>query len=226
MEINSNHAANEGANTSEKSLTNSAKQLMDGYTKQLNVVTGFYKNMFDSVLAVNKEWTTPNYYSNSLFGNGTAKAFAMPFNEVSNNATSPFLPTFYNFYKQISDYYSTTFSNLTVGLKSNVASSEFSKKYSDNVTTLLETAKAILKTAIEAYSKQLDFSMETTKKAVEEMTIQFNAMLKQNQNIWADVIASAQTTLNNEEKNLKDSISPEIKKRAGSLVTELSNHKI
>jgi hypothetical protein len=199
---------------------------MDGYTKQLNVVSGFYKNMFDSVLAVNKEWTTPNYFSNSLFGNGTAKVFAMPFNEVSNNATSPLLPTFYNFYKQISDYYSTTFSNLTVGLKSNVASSEFTKKYSDNVTTLLETAKTIFKTTTEAYNKQLDITIETTKKAVEEMTIQFNEMVQQNQNGLADLIVPVQAPLNTEHEILKDSISPEIKKRAGLLVTELSNHKV
>ena len=225
METNSNHAANEEAKTVEKMLNDSSKEIMDFYTKQLNVATGFYKNLFDSFSTGNKGWNNTPDFSNGFLNNDLTKAFTMPFSGMGNHFTNPFLPTFDKLYKQMVDYNTTLFTNLTNGLKGSTDISEISKKYQEAINARIEASKNILKTATDAYNKQLDFSLENNKKAMEEMNNQFNVMVKQNQKFWSDLMTSAQAPINSIEKAVKDSISPEIKKRTSVPATELSDHK-
>jgi hypothetical protein len=226
MEINSNHSSKDQDKTIEKTLNDSTKQVMDFYTNQLNVAAGFYKNIFDSFSIGNKDWTSNNPFSNAWFGNNSTKAFAMPFDGMSNNLTNPFLPFFNNLYNQIADYNAVMFSILSTGLKSNTNVFDTGKKYQDTFNTRIDTSKNILKTATEAYNKQLDFSIEANRKAVEEMNNQFNEMVKQNQTFWSDLIVSNQTPINTGEEIVKDSITPDIKKRTGVPASELLDHKV
>lgn len=225
METNSNHSANNGANSAEKMVNDSTKELTDFYTKQLNVATGFYKNLFDSFSTGNKGWNAKPDFSNGFTNNDFAKAFTMPFNGIPSNFTNPFLPMFDNLYKQMVDYNTTMFANITNSLKANADMPEISKKYQDTVNTRMEASKNILKSAAEAYNKQLDFSIENNKKAMDEITNQFNSMLTQNQKFWSDLLASMHGSTKNEEKIAKDTITPEIKKRTSVPANELSDHK-
>ena len=225
METNSNHSTNDGVKTAEKLLNNSSKEIMDFYTKQFNVVTGFYKNLFESFSTVNKGWNNTPDFSNNFLNNDLTKSFATPFNGMSNNFANPFQPTFDKLYKQMVDYNTTMFTNLTNGLKSSTDVSEISKKYQNEINTRIEASKNILKTASDAYNKQANFSIENNKNTMEEMNNQFDVMVKQNQKFWSDLMTSTQTPINKAEETVKDSISPEIKKRTAVPATELSNHK-
>ena len=226
METNSNHSTNDGAKTAEKMLNESSKEIINFYTNQLNIATGFYKNLFESFSTVNKGWNNTPDFSNGFLNNGLTKAFAMPFNGMNNNFTNPFLPTFDNLYKQMTDYSTTLFINVTNSLKGSADISEISKKYEDAINTRTEASKNLFKTAIDAYNKQVDFFIENNKKAMEEMSNQFNVMLKQNQKFWSDLMTSTQAPINSAEKVVKDSIIPEIKKRTPVPATELLDHKI
>jgi hypothetical protein len=219
------NSINDGMKAAEKIFNDSTKQMTDFYTKQLNTSTGFYKNIFDSFSLGNKEWNN-NALSNSFFNNGLTKMFEVPFTGMTNNFTNPFLPTFDKLYKQMADYNTTMFSNLTNGMKSSTDVSEISKNYQDMVNARIESSKNILKTATDAYNKQLEFSTENNKKAMEEMNDQFNVMVKHNQKFWSDIMSSSQAPINNAEKIVKDTISPEIKKRTAVPATELSDHKV
>ena len=216
---------NDGVKTVEKIFSDSTKQITDFYTKQLNTATGFYKNLFDSFSAGNKEWNT-NAFSNGFLNNGLTKMFEVPLNGIGTNFTNPFLTIFDKMYKQMADYNSAMLSNLTNGMKSNVDLSEISKTYQDMVNDRIEASKNILKTATDAYNKQLDFSIENNKKAIEEMRNQFNVMIRQNQKFRSDIMSSSQAPIKNAEKTFKDSISPEIKKRSSVTANELSDHKL
>lgn len=213
METNSNHSTNDGTKTAEKMLNDSSKQIMDFYTTQLNVATSFYKNLFDSFSTGNKGWNNTPDFSNGFSNNHLTKTFTMPFGGFSNNFSNPFLQPFNDFYKQMADTNTAMFTNLTTGLKGNTDMSEFSKKIQDTINTQIEASKTILKNTTEAYTKRLDFSLENNKKAIEEMNNQFNTIVKQNQKLWSDLISSTEAPTKNEEKIVKDSISPEIKKR-------------
>ena len=225
METNSNHSTNDGAKTPQKMLHDSSKEIMDFYTKQFNVVTGFYKNLFESFSTVNKGWNNTPDFSNNFLNNDLTKAFAMSFSGMSNNFANPFQPTFDKLYKQMIDYNTTMFTNLTNGLKSSTDVSEISKKYQNEINTRIEASKNILKTASDAYNKQANFSIENNKNTMEEMNNQFDVMVKQNQKFWSDLMTSTQAPINKAEETIKDSISPEIKKRTAVPATELSNHK-
>lgn len=226
METNSNHSVNNEVNTAEKMLNDSTKEIMGFYTKQLNTAINFYKNLFDSFSTVNKGWNNTPNFSTGFLNNDLTKVFTIPFSDMSNNVLNPFLPTFDKLYKQMIDYNTTMFANLTNGLKGNADMSDISKKYQDAINTRIEASKNILKTITDAYNKQLDFSLENNKKAIEEINNQFNIIVKQNQKFWFDLMASAQAPINNAEKAVKDSISPEIKKRTSVPANELSDHKV
>jgi hypothetical protein len=226
METTSNQSSKDGAKTAEKTLNDTTKELMDFYTKQLNVATGFYKNIFDSLSTGGKSWNNSSDFSTGFFNNDVTKAFTNPFSGMNYQVANPFLPLFDKFYKQMEEYNKDMLASLTNGLKGNTDWSEMTKKYQETVSSRMESSKNILQTATEAYNKQLDFSNNNNKKAMEDMTSQFNAMVKQSQTFWLDLMASLQTKINTDEKTVKDSISPEIKKRASSLANELTDHKI
>jgi hypothetical protein len=226
METNSNQSSSDGAKTAEKVLNDTTKELMDFYTKQLNVATGFYKSILDSFSTGNNSWNNSSDFSTGFFNNDLTKVFTKPFSGMSYNATNPFMPMFDKFYKQMVDYNKDMLVSLNSGLKGNADLSDMTKKYQEAVNTRMESSKNILKTATDAYNKQLDFSMENNKKALEEMTNQFNAMVKQSQAFWSDLMVSTQTPTNTPDKTTKDATSPDTKKRTSAVVNELSDHKI
>ena len=60
METNTNHTEQSGTKTTEKMMNDTSKELMDIFTKNLNVVTGFYVNLFSMVskgMHTNTDWT-------------------------------------------------------------------------------------------------------------------------------------------------------------------------
>ena len=226
METNSNHSKNDGVNPAEKMLNDSSKEIIDFYTKQLNTASGFYKNLFESFSNVNRGWNNIPDFSNGFLNNDLSKVFAIPYSGVNTNFTNPFLPTFDKLYKQMVDYNTTMFTNLTNRLQSSADVFEISKKYQDVINTRIEAYKNILKTTTDASNKQVSFYIENNKNIMEEMNNQFDIIVKQNQKFWSDLMPSVKAPLNDIEKIVKDSISPEIKKRTSVFATELSDHKV
>ena len=82
--METSNSFNDGVKTVEKIFSDSTKQITDFYTKQLNTATGFYKNLFDSFSAGNKEWNT-NAFSNGFVNNGLKKMFEVPLNGIGTN---------------------------------------------------------------------------------------------------------------------------------------------
>lgn len=225
METNSNHSANESANTTEKMLTDSTKEIMDFYTKQLNAATGFYKNLFDSFSNSNKGWNTNSDFSTGFLNNDIMKSFLMPFNNMNTYFTNPFIPSYDKIYKQLIDYNSNLFNRLTSSLKDSSDLSEINKKYREMITSQTETTKNSLKIAAEAYNNLINLSIENNKKILEEMNNQISALVEQNQLFWSGLTESAQVLPTNTEKTVKESVNPEIKKRSSIATTGLSDHK-
>jgi hypothetical protein len=222
MEKNSNHSSKDQPKTSEKMLGDSNKDIMSFYTQQLNVATSFYKNLFDSFSTGKTGWNNAPDFLNNDF----TKAFSMPYSGLTSNLANPFMPTFDKLFKQLSDYNTTMFTNLTNGFGVNTDMSEISKTYQDTIATRIESYMSFLKTANEAFGKQLEYSVDSNKKAMEDMNTQFQLMVEQNQNLWADLLAASRPAKDNTGKPGKDSISPELKKRTSVPASELSNHKV
>ena len=226
METNSNHSTNEVTKTIEKTLTSSTKEIMDFYTKQLNVATVFYKNLFDPFANANKTWDNNSHLHKGFFGNDITKLFSMPLSGFNGNFSNPLMPMYDQMMKQMLDYNASMFANLPTGLKVTMNMTELSKKYQEGMNAGIESYRGVLKTVTESFNKQLDVSIEANKKVTEEMNHQLQIMVKQNQQFWFDVTIASQTKANSVQKNVKDSITPEIKKRTAIPTNELSDHKV
>lgn len=214
---NTNHTVNDGAKASEKMLNDITKGMMDVFTKQLNTVTSFYSNLFNSNLGNTNSWN-----GNGAFQN----MFQNPMSNFSgNNFQNPFFTSIDKMMKQMVDNNTNIFSNVKNGLNTNVDMIEANKKYQEIIAARMETYKNIIKSTSEAYSKQLESTIDSNKKIIEETTDQLNLIATQNQTFWMDLMNSFQMVSNKEEKIIKEPINSDIKKKPIVIANEFSDHK-
>ena len=122
-------------------------------------------------------------------------------NDLTKLFANPFLTSFDKMSKQIIAYNR----NLLLTFNSQVKESAtdlrvISKKYMETIENRLETAKNIFNTLQKAYNSKVDFSMETNKKAMEEISNQFYLLIKQNQQSWTDMLEKCEVSLNGKDK--------------------------
>ena len=203
---NTNHTEQNGTNTAEKMMNDTSKGMMDMFTKNLNLVSGYYSNLFNSFSNGNKGLTNNNGSSTNFMNYDLTKLFSNPFGGMGNSFSNQSLPVFNSLYQQMMDYNNNLFSALSKGSNTTTDWSEIGKKQEAMIGNRLEATKNMRRSIIEAYTKQLDSVNESSKKMIEETTNQFNLLMKQNQKLWVDMFAMFQTPQKAEEKIAKDTL--------------------
>jgi len=177
-------AVNSSQAEASKNVNDAKKEMSDVYNQQLNYVADFYKNVSNALLP-----------------------------RSGDNASNPLFSSFESMFKQIQDYSSRMFSSLGVGANNQIDWSEMSKKYKETIDIRLAAAQNIIQTASEAYKKQMEFTMETNKRALEEMSTQFNLIFQQNQKFWSELMVSHQNPLQMVERKGNEPVLEENKKQ-------------
>ncbi len=225
---NANHTEQSNSKTAEKMMNDTSKGIMDMYTKNINLITNFYSNLFNSFSNGNKGFNNNYGSSTNFMNNDFAKLFSNPYNGMGNNFSPQALPTFNNVYQQMIDYNTNLFSMLSKGMNTNTDWNGIGKKEEEIIENRLEATKNMRHSILESYNKQLDSVNENNKKMMQETTDQFNLLMKQNQKLWADIFSMNQTPVKTEEKIIsnpvvKDPIINEVKKRSNF---PLADHKL
>ena len=204
-------ALNEGAKVIEKLFNDNASSMMDVYKKQMDLSVGFYNNLLNSS---NGNGLGQNGGIHNMFSNtDMTKWFINPFANLSAaSMQNPMLTSIDKTMKQAMDINQKILSLFTNGIQSKGTNSEsMSDEYKKRLEDRLKDSKEMLNTITEAFNKKLDSSMANNKKTMEEMTNQFSLALKQNQKLWADMLSTHQTVLENSEKKEKEVILNESK---------------
>jgi hypothetical protein len=204
-------ALNEGAKVIEKLFNDNASSMMDLYKKQMDLSVGFYNNLFKSSNGngLGKNGDILNMLSNT----DMTKWFINPFANLSAaSLQNPMLTSIDKTMKQAIDINQKILSLFTNGVQSKGTNSEsMSEEYKKRLEDRLKDSKEMLNTITEAFNKKLDSSLANNKKTMEEMTNQFGLALKQNQKLWADMLSTHQTVVENSEKKEKEVILNESK---------------
>lgn len=149
---NSNHTEQSGTKTAEKIMNDTSKGLMDMFTNNLNSITGFYSNLFNSFSNVNKG--NSNYGSSTNFmHNDFSKFFSSPFNGIGNSFSNQSFSSFNNVYQQMMNYNTNLFSMLSKGTNTSTDWSEVGKKEQAMIENRLEAGKNMRHSILESYNK-------------------------------------------------------------------------
>ncbi len=226
-ETKTNEAFNEGAKVVEKLFNNVNTAMTDMYKKQMDMTTSFYNNLFNSGLGNTNGWNQNNGFPNMFSTMDVTKWFSNPFTNFSATAfQNPFGTSMDKTMKGITEFNQNLLSTLTNGLQGNGTDwNEMSKEYKETIEARLAASKEILTSISEAFNKQLESSIDTNKKTVEEINNQFNLVMKQNQKLWADLFKIFQTPITNQDKKSKDPILFENKKKTNVPMSEIKDHQ-
>jgi hypothetical protein len=132
----------ESVKIAEKWFNDSSATMMDIYNKQLNLTTGFYNNMFNSIINNNKGWKD-SQIADSFFKNDISKWFPMSFsgNGNSTNILNPLQSVFDTMYKQMTEYNQ----NILANFNNHVTNSDtnwdtITKEYMETVEKRLDAS--------------------------------------------------------------------------------------
>src|ERR1700758_5560392 len=188
----SNETLNESAKAVETFFNNSNALLTDMLKKEVDLITGFYNNLFGSKFGNANAWNQNSDFTN-MFSNpmGMNKWFSNPFANFSatNGMQNPLLSSWEKITKQMMDFNQACLAAYTNNKENMNALSE---EYKETIETRLEASKEIFNTISESLKKQLECSIENNKKAGEEISNQLNLVMKQNQKFWSDLLNNRQ----------------------------------
>jgi methyl-accepting chemotaxis protein len=190
---------------------NTLTSIMDGYRKQLNAVSEFYTNAFNSFSIQNKNmWNPLQNQSNLFFNYDSLKSMFIPFNGFNINAG--FSNPLNAMVKHVSDYNHNLMGSLTKQFdNTNSDGNSIGDKYQKLVEERTEASKVYINTLADTINKQMESTLSTNKKMQEEINKQFEDILKHSQQFWTDVLKMNQT-LPPLDKFSKDGAMTEIKK--------------
>lgn len=179
----------ESAKMAEKWMNESSAAVMEIYNKQLNLASGYYTNYINSIWSNGKVPGGSQQFLDNYFGNKMAKSFWTPYSALYNNGDSNPLSSFEKMQKQYMDFNRTLFNDMTVRLRTNDLDwSSVGNEYKGILDKQIEATKKAMSTLFETYQKQLNFTMDTGKEMMNDMSNQFNAIYKQNQKNWSDMM--------------------------------------
>ena len=187
--------------TNSTTANNSITSMMEGFKKQLNQVSEFYTNAFESFSEQSKNrWNPMQNQSNLFFNNEALKSMFTPYSGfgMNNSMSNPFMSLFSNPFdkmvKQVSDYNNNLMGSLSKQLNNtNSDDNLINDKYQKLVEERTEASKAYINTLSETFNKQMESSLATNKKFQEETNKQFEDVLKLTQQFWASVLQINQT---------------------------------
>jgi hypothetical protein len=215
-----NGAFIESVKMAEKWFSDTNATMMEIYNKQLNLTTGYYNNMFNSLINNNKGWKD-GQMTDSFLKNDVSKWFPISFsgNGNSTNLSNPLQSLFDTMYKQMTEYNQNILANFNSQFNnSNTNWDTVSKEYKETVEKRLDASKKILNSISEGYMKELDSTMGNNKKLIDEINEQFNSVIKQNQKFWSEALKPNQMSVDQEDKKSKESNPIVSKKQSNSLV--------
>lgn len=235
--------SNENATSAGSEFKETNTAIIDMYSKQLNLVTSFYTNFFNSMMGGNgnKGWNQDKGFAEMYHpANELSKIFSNSFGgNMNNNFQNPFLGSFEKVCSQLADYNRNLFTAFNNETKTgNVDLNAISKRYKDTIDSRLEASQHVLKSATEAYNKQFDTAVETNKKMMEDINTQFSSVVKQTQKFWNDILKTNTAPLTEEDayvtkesamdgtKNVaKEPVVDVTKKTTNVPVNEFMDHK-
>ena len=187
--------------TNSTTANNSITSMMEGFKKQLNQVSEFYTNAFESFSEQSKNrWNPMQNQSNLFFNNEALKSMFTHYSGfgMNNSMSNPFMSLFSNPFdkmvKQVSDYNNNLMGSLSKQLNNtNSDDNLINDKYQKLVEERTEASKAYINTLSETFNKQMESSLATNKKFQEETNKQFEDVLKLTQQFWASVLQINQT---------------------------------
>ncbi len=191
--------------------------MMSIYKKQLNTSMDFYTNLFNSFSGLNKNGWSPNFNSPLLNSGEALKSMFAPFNffKPDGNFSNTFSTPFDNLYKQMIEFNNNWFISLQKEFQGKQESwIEASEKYRELIEEEWKATQNIVNTIIETYNKEMDFSVETNKKLVQEIDKQFHLVSKQNARILADILKSVNISDKTEKENGTESKQSQSKKHS------------
>lgn len=209
----------EGVKISEKWFNNLNATMMEIYSKQLKLATGYYTNFLNSSLGGNNSQDKMANPFNMFFNTDTTKPFRFPFNSDGAIFSNPFLNSFDKVYKDMLEYNRNLLTALNGEMKGNISDwNKVRQEYREYVEKQIEVSKKIADAIAESYDKQGNFSIQIYKEAVEKINHQMDSVIKQDQDFLTNLLSTSQNSSNDEEKKTKESIVNETKKRANTSV--------
>jgi uncharacterized membrane-anchored protein YhcB (DUF1043 family) len=191
---NSTTNANETLQESTKLINQWANEvtasMTDLYKKQLNLVTGFYSNLFSSLSSENNKniWNPMKTYTD-LFLTNPLKSGSTPFGNFGNG-NNPFEKAV----QQITEYNQNLFNSFTKKLDNgNIDWTSINEKYQKTIEKEFEASQQMVKTLIDSYNKRMENSMEINKDLQKEFNNQLNELFNLNKQLWADTTKAAKT---------------------------------
>ncbi len=180
--------------TNSTTANNALTSMMEGYKKQLDSVSEFYNNIFNSFSGQTKNmWNPMQNQSNLFFNNEALKSMFTPYNGfgMNNGISNPFD----KMVKQVSDYNHNLMGSLTQQFNNtNSDGNSIADKYKKLVEERNEASKTYISTLAETFNKQMESSLAMNKKLQEETNKQFESVLKLTQEFWAGVLNVDQTS--------------------------------
>ncbi|MES2567962.1 MAG: hypothetical protein V4565_13900 [Bacteroidota bacterium] len=191
---NSKTSANETLQESTKMINQWCNEvtssMTDLYKKQLNLVTGFYGNLFGSISGENKNamWNPMKSYTD-LFLNNSMKSGFTPFGNFGTNENP-----FEKIIQQITEYNQNLFNSFTKKLDNgNIDWTSINEKYQQTIEKEFEASQNMLKSLIESYNKRMENTMEINKDLQKEFNTQLNDFFNLNKQLWADTTKAAKS---------------------------------
>lgn len=172
--------------------------MTDLYKKQLNLVTGFYSNLFSSLNGENNKdvWNPMKSYTDLFFTN-PMKSVMNPFNNFGTG-NNPFEKAV----KQITEYNQNLFNSFTKKLDNgNIDWASINEKYQQTIEKEFEASQKMVKTMIESYNKRMENTMEINKDLQREFNNQLNELFTLNKQLWEDTTKAVKSQA--EETNEK-----------------------
>lgn len=226
---NSKTNANETLQESTKMINQWSNEVITAmtelYKKQINLVTGFYGNLFSSLNGENTSTVfNPMKSYTDLFFNNPMKSQLNPFANFSTG-NNPFEKTI----QQLTDYNQNFINSFTKKFDNgNVDWNTINEKYQQTFEKEFEVSQKMISTAIEAFNKQIEITSETNKNLQKEITEQMTNVFKLNRELWTETLTTSKTQTtthnpvsnnthnnnNNSEKNSKEVPNHDAKKAA------------
>jgi hypothetical protein len=191
----------QGANKGFNEINSTA---MDIYSKQLNLVSSFYKNLFNSFPWVNKNVWNANIDFTKYFGADGASKLFTPFNWFKTNDYLGyfFKPQSEDLLSKIIEFNNNWFTELQKQFKiMQINWAELSEKMQEIIMEEWKTTYSSINSLIETYNKQADFSIESNKKIMEKINNQFDLAAKQSEKFWSDVLKTVHPSDKSEIEN-------------------------
>ena len=196
----------ETAEAANKGFNEINSTLMDVYSKQLNLASSFYNNLFNSFPWANKNvWNANMDFTKPFGADGVSKLFS-PFNwlKTSDYLSDFFKPQTEGLLKKAVEFNGNWVTELQKQFK--IAQMNWVELSEKTQEIMEEEWKAIyntMKSLVETYNRQADFSIESSRKFMEKINEQFDLASKQSEKYWSDILKTAQSTGNTEIENVQ-----------------------